>query len=91
LSKGRPVLIEGRLKYDTWQTDKGEKRSKVNIIAERVVFVGSAPQRGGQEFQEGGPAPARAERPSRPAPEPPMDDMPPEAPAGGKEKDDIPF
>ncbi|OHE82168.1 MAG: hypothetical protein A2107_13835, partial [Verrucomicrobia bacterium GWF2_62_7] len=89
LSKGRPVLIEGRLKYDTWQNDKGEKRSKINVVAERVVFVGSAPRSGGgQEFREGGPAPERAEK--APA-ETPAEDIAPSAPAGGKEKDDIPF
>ncbi len=86
LSKGRPVLIEGRLKYDSWQNDKGEKRSKVSVVAERVQFLGSA-QRGGQEFREGG-APERAERPPAEAP---AEDAAPEPPAAGKEKDDIPF
>jgi single-strand DNA-binding protein len=94
LSKGRPVLIEGRLRYETWQNDKGEKRSRISVVAERVQFLGSGQRTGGQEFQEGGPAaaPARTERPSRAPAEPPMDDgMPPETPASGKEKDDIPF
>lgn len=94
LSKGRPVLVEGRLRYETWQNDKGEKRSRISVVAERVQFLGGGQRTGGQEFQEGGPAsaPVRPERPGRQAPEPPMDDgMPPEAPAGGKEKDDIPF
>jgi len=58
-------------------------------VAERVVFVGSAPRSGGgQEFREGGPAPERAEK--APA-ETPAEDIAPSAPAGGKEKDDIPF
>ena len=91
LSKGRPVLIEGRLKYDSWQNDKGEKRSKVSVVAERVQFLGSGGgaggPRGGQEFREGG-APERAERPSVEAP---AEEVAPEAPAAGKEKDDIPF
>ncbi len=39
LQKGRPVLIEGRLKLDTWQAADGQARSKHTIVAERVVFL----------------------------------------------------
>lgn len=42
LAKGRPVLIEGRLKFDTWQDPQGATRSKHSIAADRVVFLGSA-------------------------------------------------
>lgn len=41
LQKGRPVLIEGRLKFDTWQDQQGQTRSKHSIVADRVVFLGS--------------------------------------------------
>lgn len=44
LQKGRPVLIEGRLKFDSWQTPEGQTRSKHSIIAERVVFLGGGQQ-----------------------------------------------
>ncbi len=44
LSKGRSVLIEGRLKYDTWQDPDGQKRSKHSIVADRVTFLGSGAQ-----------------------------------------------
>ncbi len=37
--KGSSVLIEGRLKLDTWETD-GQKRSKLKVIADRVVLMG---------------------------------------------------
>lgn len=40
LSKGSPVLIEGRLKQDTWEKD-GQKRSKVKVIGERMQMIGS--------------------------------------------------
>jgi single-strand DNA-binding protein len=40
LSKGSPVLVEGRLKYDTWETQDGQKRSKLRVVAERLVMVG---------------------------------------------------
>ena len=43
LSKGRPVLIEGRLRQDTWTTSDGQKRSKIGVVAERFQFLGPAP------------------------------------------------
>jgi single-strand DNA-binding protein len=41
LEKGRQVLVEGRLKLDTWQDAEGNNRSKHSITAERVVFLSS--------------------------------------------------
>ena len=40
LQKGRGVLIEGRLKFDSWE-DQGKSRSKHSIVADRVVFLSS--------------------------------------------------
>ena len=39
LGKGSPVLIEGRLKLDQWETD-GQKRSKLKVIGERMQMLG---------------------------------------------------
>ena len=39
LQKGRAVLVEGRLKFDTWETPEGQRRSKHSIVADRVVFL----------------------------------------------------
>src|SRR5262245_11663983 len=39
LSKGSPVLIEGRLKLDTWEKD-GQKFSKLKVIGERMQMLG---------------------------------------------------
>ena len=40
LSKGRLVMIEGRLKYDQWQDqDSGQKRSRLSVVAEQVQFL----------------------------------------------------
>ena len=44
LQKGRQVLIEGRLKFDTWEDTNGQTRSKHIIVAERVVFLGQGQQ-----------------------------------------------
>ena len=40
LSKGSPVLIEGRLKLDTWEAD-GQKRSKLRVVGELMQMLGS--------------------------------------------------
>ena len=40
LSKGSPVLIEGRLKLDQWEKD-GQKHSKLRVTGERMQMVGS--------------------------------------------------
>jgi single-strand DNA-binding protein len=39
LGKGSPVIIEGRLKLDQWETD-GQKRSKLKVVCERMQMVG---------------------------------------------------
>lgn len=44
LQKGRPVLVEGRLKLDSWDDQSGQKRNKHSIVAERVVFLSSSAQ-----------------------------------------------
>ena len=40
LSKGSPVLIEGRLKLDRWEKD-GQKHSKLRVVGERLQMLGS--------------------------------------------------
>ncbi|MEM0967019.1 MAG: single-stranded DNA-binding protein [Verrucomicrobiota bacterium] len=47
LSKGRPVMIEGRLQLDTWESKEGEKRSKLKVVCENFQFLGSG--RGDEE------------------------------------------
>lgn len=49
LSKGRPVLVEGRLKFDTWQDPQGGTRSKHSIAADRVVFLSNGASEGAFE------------------------------------------
>ncbi len=38
LTKGSPVLIEGRLKLDSWETD-GQKRSKLKVVGEKMQLL----------------------------------------------------
>jgi len=42
LSKGRPVLIEGRLSFDSWTAKDGAKRSKHSVVVETFQFLGEA-------------------------------------------------
>ena len=48
LEKGRPVLVEGRLKLDTWMDNDGLRRSKHSIVADRVTFLSSTAQAEGE-------------------------------------------
>ena len=42
LSKGRQILVEGRLKLDEWEDAKTQqKRHKLNVILEKFSFVGT--------------------------------------------------
>lgn len=48
LSKGRPVLIEGRLQLDTWDDkETGKKRSKLRVVGENMTMLGSRGDGGG--------------------------------------------
>ena len=40
LAKGRLVFVEGRLQFDSWETEDGQKRSKLRVVADRVQFLG---------------------------------------------------
>lgn len=57
LTKGSPALIEGRLKQERWQTDDGQRRSRVKVIAERLTLLG----RRDREGQQADPVAATAE------------------------------
>lgn len=63
LSKGSPVLIEGRLKLDTWETD-GQKRSKLRVTGERMQMLGSR-SGGGSGGSGGGNAGSGSRGPQR--------------------------
>ena len=40
LTKGRQVAVEGRLRWRSWETQEGQKRSAVSIVANSVQFIG---------------------------------------------------
>ena len=77
--KGDPILIEGRLQYRTWEAQDGSKRSKVDVVADNVQFLG----RGGEGGEGGAPA-GRGQRGSRDAPRDDVD-------LNEEDFEDIPF
>ncbi len=74
LNKGSSVLIEGRLKLDTWEKE-GKKHSKLRVVADRMQMLGG---RGGGGGDGGSRGPARVAEPSGSAETeaPPDDDIP---------------
>jgi len=94
-TKGKPLFIQGRLKYDSWEDKQGGgKRSRITVVIENFQFIGSrdgagggggAPREGGEYEQR--PPQGRPQQPQRNAP-------PPQQPFGEEEQfkeDDIPF
>ena len=53
LSKGSPVFVEGRLQSREWETQEGQKRSTVEVVADNVQFLRGA-------VKQGAPAAAQA-------------------------------
>ena len=66
LSKGRPVMIEGRLKFDQWQDQQGQNRSKLKVVIENFQFIGSRTDGGGGGggSTDGGGVPTASQAPS---------------------------
>lgn len=52
LQKGRPVLIEGRLKLDSWKDQEGVMKNKHSIVADKVVFLNSSNQDNVDDLEE---------------------------------------
>lgn len=71
LKKGSPALVEGRLEMDEWQTEQGEKRSRLKVRAINVQFLA---RRESDESGAPDPGSARASEPARNDPTP--DDRP---------------
>jgi len=88
LSKGKPVLIEGRLQTDSWDDkESGKKRTKLKVVGEAMQLVGSrdgGPGGGGGREGGGGRSGGRPQ----PQQSAPVYDEPT---GGGGFTDDVPF
>ena len=86
LKKGRPVLVEGRLRLDQWEDKQtGQKRSRLGVVLEGFQFLG------GPVASEGGESPRRT--PPTAANAATSGSTPPPTDAEGPppEEDDVPF
>lgn len=92
LRKGRPILVEGRLKMDSWEDKQtGQKRSKLGVVMESFRFVDSQGREGGAPPASPPPsANYRSTPPPAPAPAPSSGRGPAEA-GPPPEEDDVPF
>ncbi|MHC4696339.1 MAG: single-stranded DNA-binding protein [Planctomycetota bacterium] len=78
MSKGRAVLVEGRLELSQWTTPEGEKRSRHGVVVENFTFLGGgrtgdAPRQPAEAHAGGSAAPAEASGPGYDSPPPPTD------------------
>jgi len=46
-SKGRPILVDGRLRFSKWEGQDGGARSKLDVVVENFTFLGSGRDEGG--------------------------------------------
>lgn len=68
MTRGKPIFVEGRLDFDSWNAQDGTKRSKHRVTVENFQFIGSPGQ--GQNSNAAAPA-------AQGVPEPPSgDDIP---------------
>jgi single-strand DNA-binding protein len=72
LKKGRGAHVEGHLQQRSWTTPEGQKRTKMEVVAERVQFLSDG--RGGRTSAT--PDPDADPRPSYDADPPATDDVP---------------
>lgn len=82
MSKGKPIMLEGRLRFDQWEANDGQKRSKLSVVLENFQFVGGARE------DSGNPGGSSYEASSPPQRESGADSG---AAAQGSIDDDVPF
>ena len=84
MSKGSPILLEGRLQFQQWTAQDGSKRSKHVVVVDQFQFLGGRrSEAAGADRSSGGPD----EQKMQAAPRPVDQDSQPPAPADS----DIPF
>ena len=94
MRKGRPLFVEGRLKFDQWESE-GQKRSKLGVVLDKFEFLG------GRDDNDGAQSGGGYEKSSPPARSAPSASAPvaatPAAPAANFSNDndtldeDVPF
>ena len=80
VEKGDLLLVEGRLELDQWESESGEKRSKLKIVGESFQLM---PNRRDNARSEPSPSRAPAREPARPKEQ--QEELP------AFDDDDVPF
>ena len=88
LQKGKAIYVEGRLHFSQWETAEGQKRSALDVTAERIQFAYPRSLEGGGS-SEGGYQQQQQQRQQQSAPSAPPSGG--DAPSGGGTEDDLPF
>ncbi len=92
LKKGRPVYVEGRLKYGKYTDKDGIERNTVDIVATEMQLLGGREGGMGGGDDMGGGAPMRSAPPQRSAPAPAAKPAPAKSATSFDDMDDdIPF
>ncbi len=88
LSKGSPAFIEGRFQSREWETQEGQKRSTIEVVADNIQFLRMGPKSDSQASKKAAPAEDMATinlNDEAPIPEPEKAGPGKEGPAGGEE------
>ncbi len=88
MTKGQPFLLEGRLRFEQWESKEGQKRSRLSVVVENFQFLSGPPGGGNRSGgvrggADRGASPPRHQEADEPGPA--MDDA---SPIGGEE---VPF
>lgn len=86
VTKGNQLFIEGRLKFDSWESKEGEKRSKLKVVVENMQLMSNRGGEGGGQPSGNYTPAARSAPASSPAPSSPAAPAP-----SGDIEEDVPF
>jgi len=87
LSKGSPLLVEGRLQYDEWEKD-GQKHNRLRVVADRTQFMGGAKR---AEYSDSAESSGGESRPVESAPRAAARTVVPDEAAPNGDEDNLPF
>lgn len=76
MSKGRALMVDGRLNYSQWTTPDGNKRSKLEVVVENFQFIDSKGGDGGGRSSSGASNRGSGEPVDEPRGAPVTDDIP---------------
>ncbi|MFO0973121.1 MAG: single-stranded DNA-binding protein [Phycisphaerae bacterium] len=49
MTKGQPILVDGHLRFEQWESKEGQKRSRLSVVVDNFQFLGGPRREGGPE------------------------------------------